>query len=43
MKVSVSGEFNPAMLYLLLTIFNGINELKLFPNKSCPNLEDDFS
>ena len=43
MKVSVFGEFNASMLYLLLTIFNGINELKLCPNESCTNLEEDVS
>jgi hypothetical protein len=31
MKVSVLGEFNASMLYLMLTIFNDINELRLLP------------
>jgi hypothetical protein len=43
MKVSVLGEFNPDMIYLLLTIFNGINELRLSPNQSLQNLEDDVA
>jgi hypothetical protein len=43
MKVSVFGEFNASMLCLLLTIFNGINELRLFPNGSCSTLDDDDS
>jgi hypothetical protein len=33
MKVSVLGEFNASMLYLMLTIFNDINELRLLPNE----------
>jgi hypothetical protein len=34
MKVALLGEFSGSMLCLLLTIFNGANELRLYPDSS---------
>jgi len=40
--MAVLGELSPSMLYLLLTIFNGVNKLSLRPSETYPG-DKDFS